>query len=114
MLRLMKRYELNYHLLPTRDWNLVQGRDVVFSSYPGVVYSQDDFYVVSGDPSTSPESVHKLVVTGTAVDNYNKALWDAVDVEQVLVGPRVMAANRLAHDGKSWSRILARFNMRHR
>nr|CAD7266765.1 unnamed protein product [Timema shepardi] len=113
MLRLMKRYELNYlnyHLLPTRDWNLIQGRDVVFSSYPGVVYSQDDFYVVSGDPSTSPGSVHKLVVTGTALDNHNKALWDAVDVEQVLIGPRVMAANRLAHDGKSWSRIFARFN----
>nr|CAD7427451.1 unnamed protein product [Timema monikensis] len=110
MLRLMKRYELNYHLLPTRDWNLIQGRDIVFSSYPGVVYSQDDFYVVSGEPSTSSGSVHKLVVTGTAVDNYNKALWDAVDVEQVLIGPRVMAANRLAHDGKSWSRILARFN----
>lgn len=50
---------------------LVPGRVVTFTSYPGTIHSQDDFYQVS-DKS--------LTVTGTAIKNLNHALWAKAEV----------------------------------
>ncbi|KAJ8882858.1 hypothetical protein PR048_014672 [Dryococelus australis] len=109
MLRMMKRYHLNYHLLPRNSFEIVPGKEIVFSSYPGALSSQDDFYVVTG-PSEAAENAHKIVVAGTAIDNYSNALWSKVNTDKVLTTARVMVANRLASDGKSWSKNLEKYN----
>ncbi len=66
----------------------IPGRVSSFSSYPGVIYSGDDFNVIS---STG------LVVIETTIGNGNKALWKEVKpTGQVLEGVRATVANRLA------------------
>ncbi|XP_063216558.1 putative phospholipase B-like lamina ancestor [Bacillus rossius redtenbacheri] len=107
MLRMMKRYHLGYHLLPGSSFETVPGREVVFSSYPGVISSQDDFYVVSGG-SAEEGGAHQMVVAGTAFDNFNSALWSGVNTDKVLVSARAMVANRLAMDGRTWAKLLER------
>lgn len=46
MIRIFKRYELRYQV-STLDTGLIPGHTQVFSSYPGRLYSGDDFYLLS-------------------------------------------------------------------
>lgn len=48
MLRLLKRYDLGYHMSPSEDSELVPGRSIVMTSYPGALSSQDEYYAVNG------------------------------------------------------------------
>jgi hypothetical protein len=81
---------------------VVPGASVSFSSYPGVLYSFDDFYTIS--PS-------RLVVTETTIINNNASLWAAVQPEGALLDwLRNMAANRLARSGAEWMCTFGRFN----
>lgn len=76
MTRILKRYKLNYHLKKD-DSTPAPGVQVDFSSYPGSVTSQDEFYLLQGKE-------HRLAVTGTSLRNYNNKLWREVDIiEQV-------------------------------
>lgn len=76
MTRILKRYKLNYHL-KNDDSTPVPGIQVDFSSYPGSVTSQDEFYLLQGKK-------HRLAITGTSLRNYNNKLWKEVDIiEQV-------------------------------
>ena len=102
MLRILKKYTLSYH------WNdksnhghLIPGHTMSFSSYPGLIYSGDDFYLVSTG----------LAVTETTIGNSNKDLWKNVKPKgQLLEGVRTMVANRLARNGKHWSKIFGKRN----
>ncbi|CAH0715655.1 unnamed protein product, partial [Brenthis ino] len=103
MTRIMKRYKLNYHKT-SKDSTPVPGISVDFSSYPGSITSQDEFYVINGDNL-------RLAVTGTSLKNYNSKLWKNVNITtQVPIGPRITAANHLASNINSWGHILARSN----
>ncbi|KAM3965130.1 phospholipase B domain containing lamina ancestor isoform 1-T2 [Aphomia sociella] len=103
MTRILKRYKLNYHLT-SKDTTTVPGTSVDFSSYPGSVTSQDEFYVIRGKE-------HRIAVTGTSLRNYNNKLWKEVNItEQVPAGPRIFAANHLASNVSSWGRTLASSN----
>lgn len=103
MTRILKRYKLNYHKT-AKDPKLVHGTSIDFSGYPGSITSQDEFYIINGEN-------HRIAVTGTALRNYNPKLWKEVNInEQVPVGPRIVAANRLASNVTSWGHILARSN----
>lgn len=104
MLRMLKRYELHYHMTSSPGADPVPGQSISFSSYPGALHSQDDLYLVSGIKK------HQLVIAGTAISNHNKAVWDKVQPQQILIGPRVMSANRLATSGSTWSHVLQRDN----
>jgi hypothetical protein len=67
MLRIQKRYRLNYKESKLSN-QLVFGHDIQFSSYPGFLYSMDDFYLISSG----------LAITETTNSVYNPQLWDNV------------------------------------
>lgn len=103
MLKIVKTYRFNYHQGPSlSDTHLVANTDITFTSYPGVIASTDDFYIGHGKNS-------RIIVSGVKL-KYNQATQvHAIDIDAaVLMSVRVMAANRLAHNGKSWAKIMAR------
>lgn len=67
MLRIQKRYRLNYKMSKLSNQR-VFGHDITFSSYPGFLYSLDDFYLISSG----------LAVTETTISVYNSRLWENV------------------------------------
>ena len=102
MLRILKKYTFSYHWDDTkRSEHLVPGQTMSFSSYPGLIYSGDDFYLISTG----------LAVTETTIGNGNKDLWKFVKPKgQLLEGVRTTIANRLAKNGKHWSKYFAKRN----
>lgn len=103
MLRMMKKYTLNYHFsTESSAERVVPNTNIVFTGYPAVLASLDDFYMLSGKR-------HRMVVAGIKIENDNMNLWTKIDlVRSVSLAPRVMAANRLAHSGRVWSKYFAR------
>lgn len=101
MLKIIKTYRFNYHQA-SNDNHLVANTDITFTSYPGVIASTDDFYLAHGKHS-------RIIVSGIKLKYNQSTQVHAIDIDAaVLMSVRVMAANRLAHNGKSWSRVMAR------
>ena len=102
MLRILKKYTFAYHWDDKmRSEHLIPGQTMSFSSYPGLIYSGDDFYLISTG----------LAVTETTIGNSNKDLWKYVKPRgQLLEGVRTMVANRLAISGKQWVKLFAKRN----
>lgn len=101
MLRMLKKYKFHYHYNGTHKSHQVAGVDIAFTGYPGSLASSDDFYTITGHKT-------KFVVGGIRIQNNNIDLWQLVDVkESVLLAARVMAANRLAHSGYGWSKVMS-------
>lgn len=103
MSRVMKKYTLNYHFSAEASVDrIVPGSNIVFTGYPAALASFDDFYMLSGKR-------HKMVAAGIKIEYDNLNLWTKIDlVRSVSLAPRVMAANRLAHSGRVWSKYFAR------
>nr|CAD7204539.1 unnamed protein product [Timema douglasi] len=100
MLRVLKKYNFGFRRLGDQNFT-VPGRSVSFSSYPGTILSNDDFYITSAG----------LVTQETTIGNSNASLWSHVKpVGQVLEFARVLVANRLGHCGRSWSKIFSLYN----
>lgn len=101
MLRILKKYTFNYHLTPDKQSPIVPGSSMSFSSYPGLLMSGDDFYVISS----------KLVTMETTIGNSNSDLWKYVTpVGSILEWMRCLAANRIASQGELWTKIFIKFN----
>uniref|UniRef100_A0A2K5PKV1 Phospholipase B-like n=1 Tax=Cebus imitator TaxID=2715852 RepID=A0A2K5PKV1_CEBIM len=101
MLRVIKKYWLQFREGPQGDYPLVPGSKLVFSSYPGTIFSCDDFYILGSG----------LVTLETTIGNKNPALWKYVRPRGcVLEWVRNIVANRLASDGATWADIFKRFN----
>lgn len=102
MTRVQKKYVLNYHMGPGRAKSeLMPGRAMSFSSYPGVLTSGDDFYVIASG----------LITLETTIGNGNASLWQYVQpVGQVAEGTRSMVANRLATSGRMWTQLFSKYN----
>lgn len=103
MLKIVKTYRFNYHQGP-RDFSshLVSNTDITFTSYPGLIASTDDFYLANGKDS-------QLIIAGIKMKYNHPAQIHGIDLDSaVLMSVRVMAANRLAKNGKEWAHYLAR------
>lgn len=87
MLRFVKRFNFPEH-------------SEVFSGYPGMLFSGDDFYVLSSG----------LVTMETTNGNYNADLWKKVQPETVLEWIRTMISNRHAKNGKEWCSTFQKHN----
>ena len=90
MLRIYKHYNFNL-----TDLNPASQR-IAFSSYPGQIFSDDDFYVLSS----------KMVLLQTTNKIFNDELFEALTPESVLSWQRVRAANWLASSGDEWTQYL--------
>eukprot|EP01006_Ploeotia_vitrea_P042310 TRINITY_DN66617_c2_g2_i1.p1 TRINITY_DN66617_c2_g2~~TRINITY_DN66617_c2_g2_i1.p1 ORF type:complete len:551 (+),score=24.45 TRINITY_DN66617_c2_g2_i1:29-1654(+) len=96
MMRQMKTYILPYKNVGTASTT------VIFSGYPGVLVSEDDFYVVSAG----------LSVIETTNSVFNSSLFrDYIHPgQQVPYWLRVATANRMAHDAADWGPIFSKYN----
>ncbi|XP_011167263.2 putative phospholipase B-like lamina ancestor [Solenopsis invicta] len=102
MLRLLKKYTFGYHVLPISKTSApVPSKSIIMSSYPGALSSHDEFYLIQGES-------RELIVAGTPLTVSNHSLWNFMNAKnQVMSSVRVMAANRLATNGHSWSRSMS-------
>lgn len=101
MLRINKRYDFGFRQTADPAAAPVPGRTISFSSYPGSIFSGDDFYISSAG----------LAIMETTIGNSNDTLWkDVKPVGQVLEWMRNIIANRLAKTGKEWTDIFRRYN----
>jgi hypothetical protein len=98
MLRIMKKYKFAFKSI---EKERIPGHSVAFSSYPGHIYSSDDYYILSSG----------LVVQETTIENYNNSLWQNIHANAVVfVFVRNIIANRLANSGKEWTDIFGLYN----
>jgi hypothetical protein len=94
MTRIFKEYNLNF------NDRSINAHNVMFSSYPGSVVSNDDFYLTSKG----------LIVIETTNSNYNKSSYDLITEESLLCWQRVQLSNRMAKTAKEWTEIFSQFN----
>lgn len=97
--RLIKNYYLPYHETAARQ-RPIKSAQISFSSYPALLWSGDDFYILSSG----------LTVIETSLSNYNFALYNQINHQCVLVWIRSMVANRLASNGSAWAAAFAQHN----
>ncbi|XP_046365678.2 putative phospholipase B-like 2 [Haliotis rufescens] len=101
MLRMLKKYTLQYSMTDAMKGVMPRGSVWTFSSYPGYLVSSDDFYVLSS----------WMVTMETTIPNNNSALYQHTKPEGCVLEPvRVWAANRLAATGQEWVLNFSRYN----
>ena len=94
MTRIFKEYNLNFNDKSIKTHN------VMFSSYPGSIVSNDDFYLTSKG----------LVVIETTNSNYNKTSYNFITEESLLCWHRVQISNRMSENAKEWTEIFSKYN----
>ncbi|GFR04137.1 putative phospholipase B-like 2 [Trichonephila clavata] len=101
MLRILKKYSFQFHTSLAAGSPLVPGHTCTFSSQPGLILSQDDFYLISSG----------LAAMETTIVNSNSSLWQYVTPEGVILEwQRNIIANRLAKNGKQWVTLFGIMN----
>ena len=79
----------------------IAGHSVSFSSYPGVILSGDDFYVLSSG----------LVVQETTNQDHNMTLYKDIRADNMIFEfARNVIANRLADSGEEWTDLFGQYN----
>ena len=94
MSKIFKEYNLNF------NDRSINAHNVMFSSYPGSIVSNDDFYLTSKG----------LIVIETTNMNYNESSYDLITEESLLCWQRVQLSNRMAKTAKEWTEIFSQFN----
>eukprot|EP01100_Stratorugosa_tubuloviscum_P012939 TRINITY_DN628_c1_g6_i1.p1 TRINITY_DN628_c1_g6~~TRINITY_DN628_c1_g6_i1.p1 ORF type:complete len:562 (+),score=236.53 TRINITY_DN628_c1_g6_i1:48-1688(+) len=94
MNRIYKHYSFNLKS-PT-----IAAKQTSFSSYPGVLSSLDDFYLLSS----------KMVMLQTTNSIFNHSLYSLVVPQSLFAWQRVRIANLLANNGKEWAEAVAQYN----
>jgi hypothetical protein len=95
LLRVLKLYKFGY------DQSKFHGHTYTFSSYPGLLYSGDDFILMSSG----------LAAIETTMGLFKPELYDKIQVKDQLPGwVRTIVANQLADSAKNWCEIYEKFN----
>uniref|UniRef100_A0A915E929 Phospholipase B-like n=1 Tax=Ditylenchus dipsaci TaxID=166011 RepID=A0A915E929_9BILA len=95
MIRVLKLYKFGY------DKYLFAGHTTTFSSYPGMLYSSDDFALLSSG----------LAVTETTINIFNNSLFDNIQpYGQLHCWVRAIVANLLARSAREWCKIFSQHN----
>jgi hypothetical protein len=94
MTKMFKEYNLNF------NHDSIKTHNVMFSSYPGSIVSNDDFYFTSTG----------LVVIETTNANYNQSAFDLINEESLLCWQRVQISNRMSGSAKEWTETFAIYN----
>ena len=98
--RVLKNYNLNYHILPESS-DLIPGNIISMSSYAGVAFSLDDFYLTSSG----------LAATETTLFVYDQELFRNLTAKGTVYEPvRVMVSNRLSKNGTEWTELFRQHN----
>ena len=116
MLRVFKLYDLPYTLDGTSKQQVPAVRSS-FSSYPGSLFSGDDFYVLSSGLvvqettiGTSDESLHIRLTHAYFLGYSNPELNQFIQPTSVLEWMRNILANRLSASGTQWTEIYSQYN----
>eukprot|EP00879_Flechtneria_rotunda_P007490 GHRR01007858.1.p1 GENE.GHRR01007858.1~~GHRR01007858.1.p1 ORF type:complete len:452 (+),score=148.73 GHRR01007858.1:378-1733(+) len=96
MTRIYKHYQFSLQQVTGG----VAAQSLSFSSYPGEVFSDDDFYIMSS----------KLVVLETTNHIYNYSVYESLSTASVPSWLRVRTANLLASNGSSWVDTFKQYN----
>ena len=96
--RLLKMFK-EYRYYPGGKFK-VKANTILVSGYPGVINSNDDFYITDAN----------LYVMETTNHVFNTTLFDTLTPESFTCWLRTMLALRLADNGKEWSEIFERYN----
>ncbi|XP_060577603.1 putative phospholipase B-like 2 [Ruditapes philippinarum] len=96
MLRILKKYDFAFK----PQGEPVAGKVITMSSYPGVLLSGDDYYLISSGLATQE----------TTIGNSNPAIYKYVTKSTVLEGIRTMVANRMATTGNNWAETFSLYN----
>lgn len=99
MLRTYKLYDLKFSM-SSLNKSIVPGSSQSFSSYPGVLLSGDDYYLVNSG----------LVSMETTIGNNNPDLWKFVVPTSVFENIRAVIVNRLATSGQEWTNMFSMYN----
>lgn len=93
MLRMLKKYTLNY--------KSSKAKSISMSSYFGTVYSIDDYYITSAN----------MVIMETTNENHNNSLWRTIRPNNMVFQfIRNIVSNRLADSGEEWVKYYSREN----
>ncbi len=79
---------------------MIPGSEISYTSYPGIISSVDDFYIVNT----------QLVVLETTIGNSNADLWKYVTPQTNLYWIRNLVAHRLSVTGADWARWFSLYN----
>ncbi|KAF2069526.1 hypothetical protein CYY_009151 [Polysphondylium violaceum] len=93
--RILKSYTFGFSLESG-----IKSRSILFSSYPGVLISIDDFYQLDTE----------LVILETTNSLITNDLYHLIQPKSVLSWLRIMNANRLSTDGATWCTTFALYN----
>ena len=96
--RLIKMFK-EYRYFPGGKFS-VKANTILVSGYPGVINSNDDFYITSAN----------LYVAETTNSVFNTSLFDILTPESFTCWLRTMVALRLADNGKDWCELFERHN----
>ena len=95
MLRIFKHYNL---AVSSPDSN---GKQMSFSSYPSLLSSLDDFYMLHHS---------NMVMVQTTNGILNQTLYKKVTNKALLAWHRVRLANMMADSGEEWANIVSQYN----
>ncbi|GFH13007.1 phospholipase B-like [Haematococcus lacustris] len=95
MVRIFKHYHFKLH-----DTSL-PGTDLAYSSYPGQLSSDDDFYLVNPTHLAVLQTTNRL---------FNESLLDTIQPQAVLSWQRVRSALSAASSGKEWAQLVGLHN----
>jgi hypothetical protein len=95
MLMVWKQYDFGFRHTPE-----IVSHQIAFSSWPGLLSSEDDFYITGT----------KLVVMETTNNVYNLSLYDRIKPQSLLSWVRAITANYMATTPDQWHKIFKLYN----